>query len=436
MGRIGIASGNLVTRTLQSVWIGVRASWLEMLSNRFRSFLTLAGIALAVGVVTVMMAFQAGTQIYLKALVQDMGGVGRVGLRSQAATNAEQTTLFARSAGVRLADADSLNRAQAVDVRASRVASSRLTVTYLGQSRTTQVRGVDEKALVEDEKAILESGRFPMTLEYAQGERVAVVGWLAAQILRDALEAQGRRRGGAQSSGADILGSVVDIGGVPYTVIGVYTRKFTRHDGPGKWIYIPIKSLLRDFTGDNPSVEWLNLNVNADDPEATAEGPLTDLIKGLHRGAQDFSFRLFDFIGEYAAMMNNLSAVFWLISCIALLVGGVNILNVMLSTLAERIQEIGVRKALGASPMQIFLQFLVESISLSLLGGLIGALLGSPILLFKEIITKAAGGITPTLNWEAFLWVFGMTLAMGILSGLYPAIKAARLSPIEALRYE
>jgi ABC-type antimicrobial peptide transport system permease subunit len=163
---------------------------------------------------------------------------------------------------------------------------------------------------------------------------------------------------------------------------------------------------------------------------------LTGLVKSLHRGAQDFGFRLFDFIGEYASMMNNLRAVFWLISCIALMVGGVNILNVMLSTLSERVQEIGVRKALGATPAQIFLQLLVESVTLSLAGGILGTGLGLPILLFADVIEKAADGIRPELSPTDFLWVFGLTVLMGVASGLYPALKAARLSPIEALSYE
>ncbi|MBW8889894.1 MAG: ABC transporter permease [Fibrobacteres bacterium] len=425
--------------SVRSVWIGVQASRLEMVSNRFRSVLTLAGVALAIGVVTVMTAFQTGTQKYMKTLVADMGGVGRVGLRAQPANTPAEEALFARSQGVRLADADSMNRPQSIALRASRVAQANLGISYQGRTRATQVRGVDAKALMEDEKALIESGRFPIKPEYDRGERVAVVGWKVAELLRQIRQEKGwaLRQGGGLAVGDDSLsGVVIDIAGVPYTIVGVFTRQFKRWDVPGWWIYVPIRSLLRDFTGPNPGVEWMNLVVDADNAEATLDGPLTELVKSLHRGAQDFAFRLFDFIGEYSVMMNNLRIVFWLISCIALLVGGVNILNVMLSTLAERVQEIGVRKALGATPAQIFLQLLVESVTLSLVGGIVGTGLGLPILLFRPAIEKATGGIVPELPPSDFLWIFGLTVLMGVASGLYPALKAARLSPMEALSYE
>jgi putative ABC transport system permease protein len=425
--------------SFRSLWIGVQASWLEMVSNRFRSILTLAGVSLAIGVVTVMTAFQTGTQKYLKTIVAEMGGVGRVGLRAQGANTPAEEALFARSQGVRLADADSLNRPQSISLRASRVAEARLGISYQGRTRSTQVRGVDANALMEDEKALIESGRFPSKPEYDRGERVAVVGWKVAELLRQIQQEKRsvQRRGlGAAVIGDSLSGVAIEIAGTPYTVIGVFTRRYKRWDAPGWWIYVPIQSLLRDFTGPNPGVEWMNLVVDADNPEATLDGPLTGLVKSLHRGAQDFGFRLFDFIGEYSAMMNNLRIVFWLISCIALLVGCVNILNVMLSTLAERVQEIGVRKALGATPTQIFLQLLVESVTLSLVGGIIGTCLGLPVLLFGSSIEKATGGILPELPLSDFLWVFGLTILMGVASGLYPALKAARLSPMEALSYE
>jgi putative ABC transport system permease protein len=425
--------------SLLSVWIGVQASWLEMISNRFRSLLTLAGVALAIGVVTVMMAFQTGTRKYMRNLVADMGGVGRVGMSAQPANTPAEAALFARSRGIRLSEADSLNRPQSFSLRASRAAQARLGISYQGRTRSTQVRGVDARALSDDEKVLVESGRFPMPWEYAQGQRVAVVGWKVAELLRQIRQdrASLQRREGMHAAVADSLaGAVIGIAGVPYTVIGVFTRRFKRWDMPGWWIYVPIQSMVRDFTGPDPKVEWMNLAVDAADPEATLDGPLTGLVKSLHRGAQDFGFRLFDFIGEYAAMMNNLRVVFWLVSFIALSVGGVNILNVMLSTLAERVQEIGVRKALGATPAQIFLQLLVESVTLSLVGGILGTILGLPILLFAEVIEKAANGIRPELPPGDFLRVFGLTVAMGVASGLYPAWKAARLSPIEALNYE
>jgi len=433
------------TPILRSLWIGVQASWLEMASNRFRSVLTLAGVALAVGVVTVMTAMQTGTQAYVKTLVQEMGGVGRVGLRTEAANTPLEETVFARSPGIRLDNADTLNSQQNLSLRASRIAEARLGVTYLGQTRETEVHGVDEATLAEDEKALVESGRFPNAFEYSQGARVAVVGWKVAELMRKIKNdrASSRQNPAAQEpvnewdgDSPDLSGDVVRIAGTPYTVVGVFTRRFTRWDRPGWWVYIPIQSLLRDFTGANPAVDWMNVKLDADDPEAMVEGPLTAFVKKLHRGAQDFGFRFFDFIGEYSTMMNNLRLVFGLISIIALVVGGVNILNVMLSTLADRIQEIGVRKALGAGPMQIFLQFLVESVTLSLAGGCLGSLLGSPVLLFSAAIEKATHGIAPSLDFAAFVWIFSLTMLMGVVSGIYPAIKAARLMPIDALRYE
>jgi putative ABC transport system permease protein len=195
--------------------------------------------------------------------------------------------------------------------------------------------------------------------------------------------------------------------------------------------------MRRLVTGTDPQPGSVRVLVH--DPKKIAESlrGIVPVLRTRHRGADDFEIRTADWVDETRRMLDNAALLMGIVSVISLLVGGLSIMNVMLSSISERIHEIGVRKALGAKRLQIFVQFTVETVTLSCMGGAVGMVLGlTPLLFRKAISTSTDGAIEPTLYLTHLFGVFGVVVLFGVIFGLYPALKASRMNPVDALRYE
>ncbi len=414
---------------LQAMRIGVASAFLEIASNRFRSALTLLGVALCIGAVTAMLTLIQGMNLYMKNMVQQMGGVNRVGFMHQQPEGLTQEMRFSRSPGLRLSDADSLSMRADIGAEPIRKIESNLQVRFRTTQSRIQVTGVDRITLEQKEEVFPRDGRFFQSGEYDGAMRVCILGWRAEErfLSRD----NGLRGRGKPS----LVDSTVFINGQVYRVVGVYSQENTRQRWAGRGIYIPLESMRRDFSGINPGIG--SMIVDLDDPDMLEEGveSVLGLLRSLHRGADDMRVQLFDWVDEFRTMMVNFRLFMAAVGILSLTVGAANIVNVMLSAIYARISEIGVRKSLGATGFQIFLQFLFESVTLSLIGGALGCVLGSIPIFFADTIEDAMQ-IRPLLDMVAIGWVAVISVGLGIFSGLYPAIKAARMDPIEALRYE
>jgi putative ABC transport system permease protein len=186
-----------------------------------------------------------------------------------------------------------------------------------------------------------------------------------------------------------------------------------------------------------PAATIGNIQLQASDPDSI-NSLLTRVsasMKWIHRGAEDFTFQVFNFIQEFSTMVGNITLLFSFVAVLSLGVGALGILNVMLASLADRVREVGVQKALGAKPLAIGIQFLAESITLSFVGGLAGLALGAfPVLLGDTLYS--AFHFRPVLDIVVAFKALGVTVLVGVIAGLFPAWKAMRLNPIEALRYE
>lgn len=413
----------------KSLRIGIRCALLEMAANKFRTILNMAGIACSIGALGAMLSIQEGARRSMQKTVADMGGVARIGMQSKPPSDVEEEIVFSRSTGQRVSDADTINSAGKAMVSAFKAYQTRLDVDYRGVAWSAEVRGVDKLALEEGETIQLQEGRFFLPYEYARGDRVATVGWLVAERL--ALEDRERPGGRNRRDEPFLL-----LSGQRYSIVGVFTKKNRQWEAAGQMIYIPIRAMEKDFSGSNPRTEWLILDVGDPALDKERSQAIAETMAKSHRGARDIVFRFFEWVDDYRRTMGNLQIVFGIIGGVAFFVGGANIFNLMLSTVTERLKEIGIRKSLGASSFHILLQFISESVTLSLCGGAVGTVIAFFPVVFAAHVERATGGIRPHLDSGSLSLIVALIIALGILSGIYPAWKAARLNPIEALQQE
>ena len=271
----------------------------------------------------------------------------------------------------------------------------------------------------------IERGRALSDADCEAAARVAVIGPTTAKNLFGDVS-------------ASILGESIEIQGVHYRVIGWLKAKGDQgFFNPDDQVIIPYTTAMRQVLG----VDYLNeVDLSAkDEPQlATLQTKVTLLLRKRHRlddsADNDFNVRnQADVLSATSTINTVLSLLLGGIAGISLLVGGIGVMNVMLVTVAERTREIGIRKAIGAKPRDILRQFLIESVVLSATGGILGIL---SAVLTAEVISAVQSSITLVVRTPSVLLALGFSAAVGIFFGYYPARRAAKLDPIEALRYE
>lgn len=286
----------------------------------------------------------------------------------------------------------------------------------------TSIQGVSEQ-YPEVRKWTVQSGGFFTEADVRSAARVIVVG----QTIADSL-----------FPGADAVGQTLRVSNLPFRVVGVMARKGQDQQGRDQddVAFAPYTTVQKKVLG-SPRLQIAYVSAISQDATYTAQQQITDLLRQRHKltdnETNDFTVRNMSDIAEAATETNNTMTI--LLACIAsvsLLVGGIGIMNIMLVSVTERTREIGIRMAIGARSSAVRSQFLIESIVLSLTGGVIGIALG---IIVSVAIPKLVGW--PTLiSSLAIIGSVVFSAAVGIFFGYYPARKAAALDPIEALRYE
>lgn len=398
-------------------------------ASKTRSMLTVLGIVIGVAAVIAMLSIGRGVEASITARIESIGT--NLVYISPGSTSEAGVQSEAGSAGtLTLDDAEAL--ADLPDVAAvSAQTNGMVQAVYEGQNTRTRVLGVTPSYEMVSSMS-LEDGVFISEDDQTARSLVVVLGNSVAEDLF--------------GDTAGVVGQRVRLNGQPYEVIGVLESKggtgFTNQDDQ---VFIPLSTALYRLVGGmqfRGSSVISQITVKASSANAVDQ-VVTDVTLTMRErhetveGADDFTVTSQEATLEAATeVADTLTLFLGGIAGISLAVGGIGIMNIMLTTVTERTHEIGLRKAVGARRQDILLQFLVESVVLSLTGGLIGVALGWGIAHMMGQVEISGSTITPVVGLDSVLLATLFSMAVGLFFGIYPATRASRLQPVEALRYE
>jgi len=409
-----------------NILLNLKEALQSLNANKMRSLLTILGIVIGVASVIALLSIGESAGDSITGEIESIGtNVIYVlsGNDSEDVTNPKDLTLQ---------DSDALANSRRVPEVAyvAPVISGGSEISYGAEGRETPILGITPDYQFVQNLEIAE-GDF-ISESHVEGRSAVVV--LGPEIAQNLL---------GRSSG--IIGNAVRIGGYPFRIIGVTEAKGgSAFNNPDNNVYIPISTAQTRLPhGDSPNaVQYILVSVAQAEDADQAIQQITDVLRSTHRipprSPNDFTtLNQQDFLAVAASITNVLTIFLGGIGAISLLVGGIGIMNIMLVSVTERTREIGLRKALGARKKDILLQFLTESVLLSMIGGLLGIGLGWAIALVVSQIAMQSGTpleIIVTANSVLLATLF--SAAVGIFFGYYPANRAASLAPVEALRYE
>ncbi len=391
--------------------------------NKVRSGLTVLGIVIGIASVIVMVALGKAAQTSIEQNIQAMGSnllLVRPG--AQQGPGSEVRGAQGSAQSLTLADVTALKDGlSSLDAVAPEVSVGRKQVTASGNNTNTSISGVtaEYKAV---RNITVAQGSF-LTVEHERS--LAKVAFIGPDVVTELF-----------GLGGSAVGKKVRIGTVDFTVIGVATvRGATGFGSSDDFIVIPLSTAQQYFSG-NIYLSTLSLKIKSDADMTAASEQATAILRMTHRLSpkEEADFRIMnqaDIVSTASTVTSTFTMLLGAVAGISLVVGGIGIMNMMLTTVTERTREIGLRKAIGAKRRDIQTQFLFEAILLTFLGGGLGILLG-----FVVTAVMSSFGLQATISLSSVLLAFVVSTVIGIVFGYYPAARAARLSPMEALRYE
>ncbi|MGB4704193.1 MAG: ABC transporter permease [Candidatus Saccharicenans sp.] len=402
----------------------MRVSLRALARNKMRSFLTILGVIIGVAAVIAMVSIGEGAKKGIEDRFASMGTNLLFVYPGSRSVRGVQTG-FGGFTNLKPDDAKAIEERCDAVLAVSPSISTRAQVVYGNKNWNTQIQGTGEKFPLIRNWKVVEGTYFDET-HVAGAAKVAVLGSLVRQNLFE---------------DEDPIGKTIRINRIPFTVIGVLESKgeqggfFNRDD----MIAVPYTTVMRRLRGVD-YISSIDVAAVSADKTAEAQRQIEELMRERHRiapGAEDdFQVRNMTDVAESAAESTRIMTILLgSIAGISLIVGGIGIMNIMLVSVTERIREIGVRMAVGARERDILLQFLIEAVVLSVTGGVIGIIVGvgaSKLMKYISVFST----ITTVVTIESILLAFCFAAAVGIFFGYYPARKASKLDPIEALRYE
>jgi len=389
-----------------------------ILSNKLRSFLTMLGVVIGVGSVIAMIGIGEGTKKKSLENIQVMG------------TNMLTVMPNWRRGGMSLgSDVPTLKEEDIKDLKdrvplislITGVVRSNAPAKFRNQTKNTQIFGAEPQVAIIRNATKMFQGTWYSAADEQMAERKCVLGY---QVYDELFQ------------GENAIGATVRVKNENFEVVGVIAYK----GGSGMMnaddcIYIPLKTAMTRLMGKT-SLDMIFIQASNSDLMAITQTQIEDTLAMKRKNASgEEMFRVMN-QGEWIEQMETqtrlLSLLLAGIASVSLLVGGIGIMNIMLVSVTERTREIGLRKAIGAKRESILAQFLLESVVMCVTGGVIGIMLGY----LGVIVVAKLLKVPPTVNPQAIVLAFGFSALVGLFFGLYPAMRASRLQPIEALRYE
>lgn len=393
-----------------------------LMSNKIRSGLTVLGIVIGIGSVIAMISIGQGSKNAIESKIESLGsnlilvtpGARRVAGVSQG-RGATQTLTIEDAEAIK----ENISSVKNLDTEVS----SRYQIVAKGTNTNTQVMGTTS-SYTSIRNVEIDEGEFITEQNVNSIARVAVIG----PSVRDDLFGEGA---------TNVIGQTIRINKINFKIIGITKEKggngFSSQDD---MIFIPVTTAQKVLMG----VKYIStIAIEAVDKDSMTQlqEEVTSLLLERHKisdsSSADFSItNQADILETASSITGTFTTLLGSIAAISLLVGGIGIMNMMLTTVTERTREIGLRKAIGAKRGDINKQFLMEAVSLTFLGGVFGIIFGWA----ASLLISKFGGITTSISFSSILLAFGVSAFIGVAFGYYPANRASKLSPIEALRYE
>jgi putative ABC transport system permease protein len=445
-----------------NLWLGLLIGLKEIWAHKFRSFLTMLGVILGVASLLSMFSLTAGIARGFRDFMTQVGGLEMVSVINQEVPP-HQEFIWEISPGRTIEDAEAIRTAHGVVNYVSPVLDIPANIVAGAENFSTEVKGAWPDYMPINNH-VVEFGRELSWLDVDQAHHVCVVGSAVVEDLWF-----GRPH-------PECVGEKILINQRPFTIIGVFQLYEREEDkrrrelglkpetwggrrprgatgGGGRFgplgrknstVVIPITTAFHEFrsatlsgnvdTGPNRKLDGLVVQIANTARFKHTLDRLADILRVTHRGIEDFGFdtreEWFDRTEE---SVRSVRASHGLIAGISLIVGGIGITNIMLASITERIREIGVRRAVGAKARDIFIQIVVESAVIGVIGGVLGLIASFGIMQILIAISPAENA--PVVELQNVLISFSFAVIIGIISGLYPAWRASHIEPIEALRY-
>ena len=399
-------------------------AWHAMSANRLRTFLTMLGMVIGVGAVVLMMAIGEGAQQSIKRSIDSMGSNLFVILSGSSSSSGSRSA-SGSSSTLNMNDATAIGDLDDINAFAP-ISVGNAQIIYAGNNSNSAIVGTTP-SYFSIRRWDVESGELFSDSDIRSANRVALVGKTVVENLF--------------GDEIDPIGKTIRIKKSPFTILGVLESKGQSFDGRDQddTIIVPITTAQRKLFGNQipGSVRMIMAQAKSEKYMGVAEEAISDLVRQRHNirenAESDFSIRNLTAMAKTASdTAKTMSTLLGAIASISLLVGGIGIMNIMLVSVTERTREIGIRMAIGAREKDILLQFLLEACVISIVGCVIGVALG----LGGALLVKKMVGAEILISMQSIVLAFSVAASVGVFFGYYPASKAAKLHPIEALRYQ